>query len=84
MTYTSVILAFNCLSLLFLLQTYVPLTAGTRSGDGRKMSSPPSSSSSYLGMQSLQQGEKLSKTNLYIRGLPPSTGDEDLVNMCKL
>ena len=28
-------------------------------------------------------GEKLSKTNLYIRGLHSSTTDEDLVNMCK-
>lgn len=27
--------------------------------------------------------EQLSKTNLYIRGLPPSTTDEDLVKLCR-
>ncbi|XP_057293021.1 RNA-binding motif, single-stranded-interacting protein 1-like isoform X1 [Hydractinia symbiolongicarpus] len=31
-----------------------------------------------------QDGEKLSKTNLYIRGLHSSTTDEDLVNMCRI
>jgi len=64
--------------------TYVPLTTNARSGDSRRMSSPPSSSSNYSGMQSSQHGEKLSKTNLYIRGLPPTTTDEDLVNMCSV
>lgn len=29
-----------------------------------------------------QQGEQLSKTNLYIRGLQQGTTDKDLVNMC--
>ncbi|XP_040196976.1 RNA-binding motif, single-stranded-interacting protein 2 isoform X7 [Rana temporaria] len=28
-------------------------------------------------------GEQLSKTNLYIRGLPPSTTDQDLVKLCQ-
>jgi len=31
-----------------------------------------------------QDGEKLSKTNLYIRGLHNSTTDEDLVTMCRM
>lgn len=30
----------------------------------------------------VQQGEQLSKTNLYIRGLQQGTTDKDLVNMC--
>lgn len=30
-----------------------------------------------------QQGEQLSKTNLYIRGLQQGTTDKDLVNMCQ-
>ncbi|XP_037947910.1 protein alan shepard-like [Teleopsis dalmanni] len=29
-----------------------------------------------------QQGEQLSKTNLYIRGLQQGTTDKDLVSMC--
>ena len=29
-----------------------------------------------------QQGEQLSKTNLYIRGLQQGTTDKDLINMC--
>jgi len=32
----------------------------------------------------IQDGEKLSKTNLYIRGLHNSTTDEDLVAMCRM
>lgn len=36
------------------------------------------------GEYDLQDGEKLSKTNLYIRGLTITTTDDDLVNMCKM
>lgn len=32
-------------------------------------------------MMSMDQ-QQLSKTNLYIRGLPPNTSDRDLYNMC--
>uniref|UniRef100_A0A8C6SXB1 RRM domain-containing protein n=1 Tax=Neogobius melanostomus TaxID=47308 RepID=A0A8C6SXB1_9GOBI len=39
-------------------------------------SSPSSSNSSTAGL------EQLSKTNLYIRGLPPATTDLDLVKLC--
>jgi len=31
----------------------------------------------------LAQNEQLSKTNLYIRGLPATTSDDDLYNLCK-
>ncbi|XP_072028564.1 RNA-binding motif, single-stranded-interacting protein 2-like isoform X2 [Amphiura filiformis] len=49
------------------------------SGSSSQQHSPHSQSST----QSSQHGvEKLSKTNLYIRGLPLSTTDEDLVNLC--
>lgn len=27
--------------------------------------------------------EQLSKTNLYIRGLPPATTDQDLIKLCQ-
>ena len=27
--------------------------------------------------------EQLSKTNLYIRGLPPTTSDQDLIKLCQ-
>lgn len=36
----------------------------------------------YNGNGAAQAGETLSKTNLYIRGLPPTMSDEDLYNLC--
>ncbi|MBN3325931.1 RBMS3 protein, partial [Atractosteus spatula] len=39
--------------------------------------SPSTNSSSNSG------GEQLSKTNLYIRGLPPGTTDQDLIKLCQ-
>ncbi|XP_059145490.1 RNA-binding motif, single-stranded-interacting protein 3-like isoform X3 [Physella acuta] len=41
----------------------------------------PNTTSSQSSNQS-QSGEPLSRTNLYIRGLNPSTTDKDLVNLC--
>ncbi|XP_065053615.1 RNA-binding motif, single-stranded-interacting protein 2-like isoform X1 [Rhopilema esculentum] len=66
------------------LQTYVPMGNSSRGADSQMVSPPSHSSSSYSSMQSPQPGEKLSKTNLYIRGLPSSTTDDDLVNMCRI
>nr|XP_006819318.1 PREDICTED: RNA-binding motif, single-stranded-interacting protein 3-like isoform X2 [Saccoglossus kowalevskii] len=44
---------------------------------------PPSPSAGSSGSGSQQSiGEQLSKTNLYIRRLPPNTTDQDLQNMC--
>lgn len=48
------------------------------------MNSDVSSQHSYSDGYELQEGEKLSKTNLYIRGLHSSTTDEDLVAMCRM
>lgn len=62
---------------------YMPLGNGSGSRDDRLASSPLHSGSSYSPMHSSHAGEKLSKTNLYIRGLPSNTTDDDLVNMCK-
>ncbi|KAA0703554.1 RNA-binding motif, single-stranded-interacting protein 3 [Triplophysa tibetana] len=39
--------------------------------------SPSTNSSSHCG------AEQLSKTNLYIRGLPPGTTDQDLIKLCQ-
>ncbi|XP_077978326.1 RNA-binding motif, single-stranded-interacting protein 1-like [Glandiceps talaboti] len=44
---------------------------------------PPSPSTGSSGSSSQHScGEQLSKTNLYIRRLPPTTTDQDLYNMC--
>uniref|UniRef100_A0A3B4ARJ9 RRM domain-containing protein n=1 Tax=Periophthalmus magnuspinnatus TaxID=409849 RepID=A0A3B4ARJ9_9GOBI len=45
-------------------------------------SSTPRSNSSSLS-SSNSNGEQLSKTNLYIRGLHPGTTDQDLVKLCQ-
>ena len=47
-------------------------------------SPPPNSSQRSLSASDSQDEseEKLSKTNLYIRGLSPGTTDEDLSNLC--
>ncbi|XP_012691929.2 RNA-binding motif, single-stranded-interacting protein 1 isoform X1 [Clupea harengus] len=46
--------------------------------------SPSTNSSTNNSSNSSTAGwEQLSKTNLYIRGLPPSTTDEDLVKLCR-
>lgn len=49
-------------------------------------SSPPPNSSHHRSLSASdsqdESEEKLSKTNLYIRGLPPATTDEDLNNLC--
>ena len=47
-------------------------------------SSPPPNTGSRSSVIDLEQDpdEKLSKTNLYIRGLSPGTTDEDLNNLC--
>lgn len=47
-------------------------------------SPPPNSSQRSLSASDSQDEseEKLSKTNLYIRGLSPGTTDEDLNNLC--
>lgn len=41
---------------------------------------PPSPSTNS---SSNSSGEQLSKTNLYIRGLPPGTTDQDLIKLCQ-
>ncbi|KAL0593335.1 RNA-binding motif, single-stranded-interacting protein 3, partial [Plecturocebus cupreus] len=42
---------------------------------------PPSPSTNSSSNNS--SGEQLSKTNLYIRGLPPGTTDQDLIKLCQ-
>ncbi|KAL1267389.1 hypothetical protein QQF64_032752, partial [Cirrhinus molitorella] len=48
---------------------------------------PPSpgtnSSTNHSSSSSTAGWEQLSKTNLYIRGLPPTTTDHDLVKLCQ-
>uniref|UniRef100_A0A8C2DWB5 RRM domain-containing protein n=1 Tax=Cyprinus carpio TaxID=7962 RepID=A0A8C2DWB5_CYPCA len=41
---------------------------------------PPSPGSSSCGQSAVEQ---FSKTNLYIRGLPPGTTDQDLIRLCQ-
>ncbi|XP_057410689.1 RNA-binding motif, single-stranded-interacting protein 3 isoform X9 [Balaenoptera acutorostrata] len=43
----------------------------------------PSTNSSNNHSSSNSSGEQLSKTNLYIRGLPPGTTDQDLIKLCQ-
>lgn len=46
--------------------------------------SPGTNSTNHSSSSSSTAGwEQLSKTNLYIRGLPPSTTDHDLVKLCQ-
>ncbi|XP_018330605.1 protein alan shepard isoform X2 [Agrilus planipennis] len=54
----------------------MPSQTQNSSSHSNSHSSLPSSASGSGG------GEQLSKTNLYIRGLTPSTTDKDLVNLC--
>ncbi|XP_066924493.1 RNA-binding motif, single-stranded-interacting protein 2-like isoform X4 [Clytia hemisphaerica] len=54
------------------------------SSSSSQSTSRSNSTNPYSGDCELQDGEKLSKTNLYIRGLPISTTDDDLVSMCKV
>ncbi|XP_057689762.1 RNA-binding motif, single-stranded-interacting protein 3-like isoform X1 [Corythoichthys intestinalis] len=44
---------------------------------------PPSPSTTGGGGQGGGMAEQLSKTNLYIRGLPPFTTDQDLIKLCQ-
>ncbi|XP_008571319.1 PREDICTED: RNA-binding motif, single-stranded-interacting protein 3-like [Galeopterus variegatus] len=43
----------------------------------------PSTNSSSNHSSNNSGGEQLSKTNLYIRGLPPGTTDQDLIKLCQ-
>ncbi|XP_042330152.1 RNA-binding motif, single-stranded-interacting protein 3 isoform X3 [Sceloporus undulatus] len=43
----------------------------------------PSTNSSNNNNSNNSSGEQLSKTNLYIRGLPPGTTDQDLIKLCQ-
>lgn len=46
--------------------------------------SPSTTSSNNNSSSSSNSGwDQLSKTNLYIRGLPPNTTDQDLVKLCQ-
>ncbi|XP_072506118.1 RNA-binding motif, single-stranded-interacting protein 3 isoform X9 [Notamacropus eugenii] len=45
--------------------------------------SPSTNSSSNNSSSNNNSGEQLSKTNLYIRGLPPGTTDQDLIKLCQ-
>lgn len=46
--------------------------------------SPSTTSSNNNSSSSSSSGwDQLSKTNLYIRGLPPNTTDQDLVKLCQ-
>ncbi|OCT75887.1 RNA-binding motif, single-stranded-interacting protein 3 isoform X1 [Xenopus laevis] len=44
---------------------------------------PPSPSTNSSNNSSNSNAEQLSKTNLYIRGLPPCTTDQDLIKLCQ-
>ncbi|KAB0379028.1 hypothetical protein FD755_010606 [Muntiacus reevesi] len=55
-----------------------------RSSPPHPMAPPsPSTNSSSNHSSSNSSGEQLSKTNLYIRGLPPGTTDQDLIKLCQ-
>nr|XP_044992238.1 RNA-binding motif, single-stranded-interacting protein 3 isoform X1 [Jaculus jaculus] len=43
----------------------------------------PSTNNGSSNSSSNSSGEQLSKTNLYIRGLPPGTTDQDLIKLCQ-
>ncbi|XP_026537127.1 RNA-binding motif, single-stranded-interacting protein 3 isoform X1 [Notechis scutatus] len=47
------------------------------------MAPPSPSSNSSNNNSNSSNGEQLSKTNLYIRGLPPGTTDQDLIKLCQ-
>nr|XP_048694594.1 RNA-binding motif, single-stranded-interacting protein 3 isoform X1 [Caretta caretta] len=47
------------------------------------MAPPSPSTNSSNNSSSNSSGEQLSKTNLYIRGLPPGTTDQDLIKLCQ-
>lgn len=67
---------FNASSVLFYMQTYsIPSSPPPSSSHQRSLSASDSQDQD-------ESEEKLSKTNLYIRGLPPATTDEDLNNLC--
>ncbi|XP_018425868.1 PREDICTED: RNA-binding motif, single-stranded-interacting protein 3-like [Nanorana parkeri] len=44
---------------------------------------PPSPNTNSSNNSSISSTEQLSKTNLYIRGLPPGTTDQDLIKLCQ-
>ncbi|XP_013921407.1 PREDICTED: RNA-binding motif, single-stranded-interacting protein 3 [Thamnophis sirtalis] len=47
------------------------------------MAPPSPSTNSSNNNSNNSSGEQLSKTNLYIRGLPPGTTDQDLIKLCQ-
>nr|XP_056713426.1 RNA-binding motif, single-stranded-interacting protein 3 isoform X3 [Euleptes europaea] len=47
------------------------------------MAPPSPSTNSSNNNSNCSSGEQLSKTNLYIRGLPPGTTDQDLIKLCQ-
>ncbi|XP_032038995.1 RNA-binding motif, single-stranded-interacting protein 3 isoform X3 [Anas platyrhynchos] len=47
------------------------------------MAPPSPSTNSSNNSSNNSSGEQLSKTNLYIRGLPPGTTDQDLIKLCQ-
>lgn len=69
-------LCFSSNSLFCFQQSYAPAP--------HPMAPPsPSTNSSSNHSSSNSSGEQLSKTNLYIRGLPPGTTDQDLIKLCQ-
>uniref|UniRef100_A0A8C4R966 RNA binding motif single stranded interacting protein 2 n=2 Tax=Eptatretus burgeri TaxID=7764 RepID=A0A8C4R966_EPTBU len=62
-----------------------PYTAGSHPLAPASPSTPSSASGSNSGggSGSTWAAEQLSKTNLYIRGLPPGTTDQDLIKLCQ-
>ncbi|XP_076465871.1 RNA-binding motif, single-stranded-interacting protein 2-like isoform X8 [Babylonia areolata] len=59
--------------------SYTQSPSGTYQGRTMPAASPNTTSS----QSSNQSGDALSRTNLYIRGLSPTTSDKDLVNLCQ-
>ena len=73
-------------STFYLISRFLSFQPYTRSMPvpGMSQSSPSSHSSAQGGSTcGPEPGEKLSRTNLYIRGLTPNTTDRDLVNLCQ-
>ena len=69
-------LCFSSNSLFCFQQSYAPAP--------HPMAPPsPSTNSSSNNSSNNSSGEQLSKTNLYIRGLPPGTTDQDLIKLCQ-
>nr|XP_044624764.1 RNA-binding motif, single-stranded-interacting protein 1 isoform X2 [Equus asinus] len=80
-------IAFSTNFLIFQIELKLPPTVELQSLVPAHPMAPPSpsttSSNNNSSSSSNSGWDQLSKTNLYIRGLPPNTTDQDLVKLCQ-